>query len=229
MFIDFHTHRCLHFTNCLEIVSVHRGKQIPGSFYTIGFHPWWQSTLLSEEQVLFLGNELKNNQGCLGIGECGLDKLKGSELKIQSGIFEQHISVANTFGCPLIIHCVRAFHEVLEYRKSNENSIWVVHGFVRNKTLAGQLLDKGIYLSVSPSAKMSTVFQETLSYLPLDRIFLETDSEKSLTIQERYSIFAGLRGIPLESLQKAMIDNLFTFYHWKENIIRNGLKGLNYS
>lgn len=229
MYIDFHTHRSLYFADCLEIVSVHKGKQIPGSFYTIGFHPWWQDTPLSNEQILFLFNEVKNNAGCLGIGECGMDKYKGPDLKTQSGIFDQHIAVANEVGCPVIIHCVRSFNEILEFRKSNGNSNWVVHGFVRNKTLAGQLLDKGIYLSIAPTTIMSPVFKETLAYLPLDRIFIETDSEKSLTIHERYSILAALRGVKLESLKATIIHNLFTFYHWKENIIRDGLKGQNYS
>jgi TatD DNase family protein len=116
----------------------------------------------------------------------------------------------------------------MDLKKQMGKTPWVIHGFVRNKILAGQLLDKGIYLSVAPYLNMPVSFRETLEYLPLDMIFLETDSEYSLSIGERYKIFSDLRRIQIRDSEKIFFDNVCRFFTWKEMVLRDGLSGVSY-
>ncbi|MBK8621016.1 MAG: TatD family hydrolase [Saprospiraceae bacterium] len=227
MFIDFHTHRRILPENSVEIISVHPGKQSPGDWFTTGYHPWWTFEKLSETEFLVL-SEASAKKGFLAIGECGLDRLKGPPLNVQMDIFIQQIQLANTLQCPLIVHCVRAFQEVMDVKKQLGKTPWVIHGFVRNKILAGQLLDKGICLSVAPYMNMPVSFRETLEFLPLDMIFLETDSEYSLSIGDRYKIFSELRRIQIREAEKIFFDNVCRFFTWKEMMLRDGLNAVNY-
>jgi TatD DNase family protein len=160
------------------------------------------------------------NPFCLGLGEFGLDNLKGAEIDVQVAIFIQQIQIANQLKSPVIVHCVRAFDRLLRLRKQYGETPWVVHGFVRNKTLAKQVLDSGMYISVAPHEKLSISFRETLQYLPLDRIFLETDSDFALNIRERYRIFAALREIDVQDFKEQMYQNFITFFcdKWKHHI-----------
>jgi TatD DNase family protein len=227
MYIDFHTHRRIMPENGVEIISVHPGKQTPGQLFTAGYHPWWTPEKLSESELMLL-LDYSENTGFLAIGECGLDRLKGPSLDVQIDIFVQQIQLANSLQCPLIIHCVRAFQEVMDLKKQLGKTPWVIHGFVRNKILAGQLLDKGIYLSVAPYLNMPVSFRETVEYLPLDMIFLETDSEYSLSIADRYKIFSDLRHIQIREAEKIFFDNVCRFFTWKEMVLRDGLSGVSY-
>ncbi|MCE2788642.1 MAG: TatD family hydrolase [Saprospiraceae bacterium] len=214
--IDFHTHRVTQSeADMKEIVSVHPGRWREAEFYTLGFHPWWTNERLSAAEVEMLTDHWKNKAGCIAIGECGLDRLKGPEMEIQEDIFAQHIKLSSELQAPLIIHCVRAFDRLIQLKRASASSNCVVHGFVRHKILAKQLLDNGILLSVAPRYSMSLVMEEKLRYVPLDRVFLETDSDYSISIKERYRIFAQLRAMKTEMLQEQLFQNTINFFHKK--------------
>jgi TatD DNase family protein len=218
--IDFHTHSQREQNDILEVISLHPGKLRDKKYYTVGFHPWWTLNTLSDTDLGILKSSFIDDSFCLGLGEFGLDNLKGAPIDLQEAIFIQQLMIANEVNAPVVIHCVRAFDRMLRIRTSLGHTPWVVHGFVRNKTLAKQILDKGIYLSVAPHDQMNGVFEEMLKYIPLDRIFIETDSDTSFNISQRYCIFAALRNLPLEEIQEQLYTNFITFYSskWKYHI-----------
>jgi TatD DNase family protein len=213
--IDFHTHSKREINNIVEVISVHPGLKETDTWHTMGYHPWWTTQPLTDEALDVLYQQYKIQPNCLGIGECGLDKLKGVALNIQEVIFQQHIELANQLHAPLIVHCVRAYDRLLILHKKFAKTPWVIHGYMRNFTLAQTLLQAGIYLSVAPAAQLTSVFKETLHHLPLEKTFLETDSETSLNISQRYAIFAALRQIELPELQEQLFSNFKTFFAWK--------------
>lgn len=225
-YIDFHTHSEWNGDDTLEVVSIDCNKMKQAKYYTIGYHPWWISGKLSVEQILILQNTYMNDPRCLGIGECGLEILKGMPIGVQEDVFLQQIDIANALNAPMVIHCVRAFDRVLHMKKTYGKTPWVIHGFVRNKILAKQVLDTGCYLSVAPSQKMAPTFYETLAYLPSDRFFIETDSDFSLDIKKRYAILAKLRNCKTDQLKDTIFSNFAKFYSekwkyhtgWKEPI-----------
>ena len=183
----------------------------------MGFHPWWTEELLNREQINTLQQKYVQDPFCLGIGECGLDKLKGIDLERQEEIFIQQIMVANLLGAPVIVHCVRAYDRVIRLKKSLAMTPWVIHGFVRNKVLAKQLLDADILMSLAPSSIMANSFEETLKYIPLNSLFLETDSDFRHNIMERYEIMATIRKIEIHHLKEQIFINFKIFFSekWK--------------
>lgn len=219
-YIDFHCHSMWNGDDTIEVVSLHNGQQKDCQYYTIGHHPWWTLQTLIDIELEQLSDKYLHDDRCLGLGEFGLDNLKGANIDVQEEIFIQQLMIANQVKAPVIIHCVRAFDRVLRLRKKYGETPWVVHGFVRNKILAGQVLDAGISISVAPHTIMSSVFKEMLGYVPLDKIFLETDSDFTMNIKDRYAIFAALRHFNVATLQEQMLQNFTSFYKnkWKHHI-----------
>lgn len=219
-FIDFHTHSRWNGDDVIEVVSLHGAQEKDVKYYTIGYHPWWTLKLLSEEELTLMSDKYRDDAFCLGMGEFGLDNLKGAEIELQEKIIIQQIQIANQSKSPVVIHCVRAFDRMLRLRKKYGETPWVVHGFVRNKTLAEQVLATGMYISMAPHDQISLPFRDTLLFLPLDKIFLETDSDFSMDIRERYRIFAELRGMDIQVLKDQIYQNFITFYteKWKHHI-----------
>ncbi len=219
-YIDFHTHSRWNGDDVLEVVSMHGAQDKDVIYYTVGYHPWWTLKLLNENELALMSHLYGNDTFCLGMGELGLDNLKGADIELQEKICIQQIQIANISKSPVVIHCVRAFDRMLRLRKKYGETPWVVHGFVRNKTLAGQVLEAGMYISVAPHDHISLSFEETLFCLPLDKIFLETDSDITMDIKERYRIFAAMRGIDIQVLKDQMYQNFITFYteKWKHHI-----------
>jgi TatD DNase family protein len=217
MYIDFHTHKPLYSNDkeVIEVISAHQTVKYENEFYTIGHHPWWTEKALNNNEINNLEQNLQN-KFCLGIGECGLDKLKGASKKIQEEVFYQQIQIANQNNASLIVHCVRQYDQILHFRKQYGKTPWVIHGFRRNQQLAKSLLDQGINLSISPFENMNPSFKEMLQYIPLNSFFIETDSEYSLNIKERYAIMAQLKGIEINDLQTIMNQNFIEFFKSKE-------------
>lgn len=107
----------------------------------------------------------------------------------------------------MILHVVRAYQELIAYRKSlHARQPWIIHGFRGKKEVARTLLDQGFYLSFGQK------FQpETLRYVPEDRFLLETDESLS-PIREIYQEAASTRKTTVEQLEKAVsstINKLF--------------------
>ena len=116
-FIDFHTHSRWNGDDILEVVSIHGTQKKEVTFYTIGYHPWWTLKLLTGKELYLMADRYINDPFCLGLGEFGLDNIKGADIDLQEEIFIQQIQMANRLKSPVIIHCVRSFDRMLRLRK----------------------------------------------------------------------------------------------------------------
>ena len=226
-YVDFHTHRRICTDNTIEVISSHPPRWKPAQVYTIGYHPWWTEEPLLPMALAELSHHYKEVDTCLGLGELGFDQLKGPALSVQDAIFHQQISLANDLQAPVVIHCVRAFDRLLKARRQVGQTDWVVHGFMRNRILAKQLLDQGLFLSLAPYHRMHQSYADMLRFVPLDRIFLETDSDYRLGISERYHIFASLRNMDMLTLRTQLYLNFTLFYSTKWQHL-TGSNALNY-
>jgi TatD DNase family protein len=193
---------------------MHKTVKYENEYFTVGHHPWWTESLLLEDDLRNL-ETLLLNKFCLGIGETGLDKLKGASKEIQEEVFYQHIMLANTHNVPLIIHCVRQYDQLINFRKKYGKTPWVIHGFRRNVQLAKSLIEQGIMVSVSPFENMNESVIEMLKCLPSESYFIETDSNYTVNIKERYQIMTSLRNTDLEELKNQMTENFTNFFKWK--------------
>ena len=69
-------------------------------------------------------------------------------LKQQIEAFHEQIAIAESLRKPLIIHCVRAYSELLAFRKKSDQSIpWIFHWFNADEQIARELIEKTAYLS----------------------------------------------------------------------------------
>jgi TatD DNase family protein len=212
-YLDFHTHKMRHDDrdDIVEIVSVHPGKGHPHRFYTIGYHPWWIDQPLSTEQHQKLSVELVKPD-CLALGEVGLDNLKGPPIGIQMDILRSQLPLAVAHNKPVIIHCVRAFDQLIQIKKEFPSiKRWCIHGYGRHAILARQLVDQGFYLSLMPGLPEEK-YAELLNNVPLERIFLETDSMPDCSIDQIYSSIAALINMEVSDLCRRMNENAQTFF-----------------
>jgi TatD DNase family protein len=87
---------------------------------------------------------------------------------------------------------------------------WCVHGYGRHSILAKQLIDQGFYLSLIPSKPDKYV--DWFASLPLDKLFLETDSMPDTTILDVYNDVSALTGISVDELKRQMNSNAREFF-----------------
>ncbi|HNR20602.1 MAG TPA: TatD family hydrolase [Bacteroidia bacterium] len=173
--------------------------------YSAGLHPWFIKEEDFEIDFLKL-KDAASLPNVVAIGECGLDKVCGSSFELQAKAFERQIILANETGKPLIIHCVRAFGEVVNLLKQNNNKVPVVfHGFNKNATLAKQLIDNGFYLSFG-EALLNTAMKDVFYSVPLENFLLETD-KSFFDIERIYSQACTIKNIDLNSLSLQIMKN----------------------
>ena len=176
-FFNFHTHQYTNQPNILELVNQYPQEfddLIP--FYSIGIHPWYITEKRIDEDLKIIEEKLQN-QNCLAIGECGLDKRIDTPLELQTLVFEEQLALAEKYTKPVVIHCVAAFQEVIAIKKKMKISVpMIIHGFSKNSQIANQLIKEGFYISFGKyllkNPKLKTVFQD----VPNDRFLLETDT-----------------------------------------------------
>jgi TatD DNase family protein len=210
MYIDFHTHSLRNIDNkdVLEIISVHPNQQKYKQYFTLGYHPWWTQDLLTQEELLILENTYSNDIHCLALGEFGLDKLQGPAIDRQMEIVKQQLSLAERLQAPVIIHCVRQYDALTKLKLQYNIPAWVIHGYYRNKELAMQLIDKGFYLSFCCHQNAPSSFLEAVKVIPIDKMFLETDSYPTVNIIEVYEFSAQIKNIGLENLKNQILQNI---------------------
>lgn len=212
--IDFHTHipkpgNSLNIIN----VSIYKPQDLfPLNSYTLGIHPWDSGCSDQEEKLIMLLGQVKKSE-VVAIGEIGLDRLKGAELNTQKILFIKQIEIAEQVQKPVIVHCVRAWSELLEVKKVKTSSRinWAIHGFRGNPELTHQLIDHDFYLSFGVHIIDATPsLAEALTITPLNRLFFETD-ESPIPVEEVYSAASDILNIPIEDLVRQTHKNLDTF------------------
>ena len=205
-FVNIHTH---HLRNEKDI-SIYNNRFLfdedikTDCFFSIGIHPY-DSHLLTEHSLKELEPFL-NHKNCFAIGECGLDKLISVDLKQQQFILNQQLNLALTYNKPVIIHCVKAFDELISVCKPFENKLkLIIHGFNKSEELALQLTSKGYYLSLHPALFIKESFN--ITKLPIEQLFFETDDDSSLSINEVYRKFSIKLNMSESKLKEKIYGN----------------------
>lgn len=113
----------------------------------------------------------------VAIGECGLDKRLSISLHKQIEFFERQIFLANENKIPLIVHLIGHWDEAITLLKKATIPV-IMHSYSGSKEIAKRFLDLGFYLSFSGAIcrKGFTNAKISAQFVPLDRVFIETDS-----------------------------------------------------
>lgn len=208
-YIDIHTHTVIPKTQENRISFYNRivGQETLGDLshielFSVGIHPWFIYSDKSNDQLLEQLWEKAKQPEVWMIGEAGLDKLHETPLERQLYLFEQQALLAEELHKPLIIHCVKAWSELLALRKKiRPLSPWLIHGFRGKRELAEQLLKENIYLSFGEQFQSAA-----LQIAWPTHFFLETDESK-LDIQEIYKKAVAALSVPTEMLMEQIEQN----------------------
>jgi TatD DNase family protein len=209
-FLDIHTHQSIEKAGVLSIqsLSLTSNLLLPTTLISVGLHPWYATLDQLDAQLKSLTEIVAQNNVKL-IGECGLDKLKGEKLENQLQILTPQILLAEKLNKPLILHCVKAFDELIKLKQELEVKVpMIIHGFNKNAELGQQLIAKGFYLSFG-KAILNPHSGAAKLIATMDTFFLETD-DAVLTIEEIYVAAANLKKCSVDEL-KARI-----FANWKK-------------
>ena len=213
MFVDIHTH--IDNQSVIKIVSDNFEEKV---LTTWGVHPWdvdaiylTQISQISQNWTTKGFSSLKRTEPTdliWGIGEVGLDKVHKETFEKQIEVFEEMIRLSESYKKPMIIHCVRAYSEIIEIRKKTKATMpWVIHGFNSSVETMRQLLRYDMYISLGEVLyRNENQAIKILKDIPLDRLFLETDVS-GRDIRDVYAKAAQLMGCDLDFLCKQIFKN----------------------
>lgn len=185
---------------------------VPNELYSVGLHPWHVQKNILIQNLNLIHSVAKNPQ-VIAIGEAGLDKKINTPLEFQLQAFEFQIDIAKTVNKPMIIHCVKAYNEILELKnKYNHQKPWIIHWFNANAQVGLQLISKGFYLSFGHMLfKEDSKAFKAFTDIPLEYIFFETD-DAGYGIDEVYQRASCILSIPLAELEASIEKNFENFF-----------------
>ncbi|MGI9158956.1 MAG: TatD family hydrolase [Saprospiraceae bacterium] len=198
-YLNVHTHAPTGNADALEIESLYFGQSLSGKtrFFSAGLHPWYIAGMDMAVAEAWM-NALVRRPNMIAVGETGLDKRAGAAWSDQLAAFDCCIRLAKSLNKPLVIHCVRAYEEVLlqlqKHRFLPDGKV-IFHGFNKHAQIAARLLQAGCYLSFGADLfRLGNHAADALRQTPDDRFFLETD-DKQIGIEEIYARAAAIRGV----------------------------------
>jgi TatD DNase family protein len=187
---DFHSHRRKSAARTLVSGTLAEG------FSSFQAHPWDAATPLISTDI----------SAFAAVGEIGLDKVKGPDMACQINRFEAMLCEADKYNKSVVIHCVRAWDELLQLRRSHPRQNWLIHGFRGSPELLEQLRKQGFWLSLGIPG-IGKLLKKGFS---LEHIGFETD-DLDCTIEEILQIAAEKLELPVEKVEKITDRNFEEF------------------
>lgn len=172
--------------------------------FSCGIHPWYSED--SDSQMAYL-NEIVSDPRIVAIGETGLDKLKGPSYDIQIPVFKKHIDLSEKLHKPIIIHCVKAWEELIKVRQETKpTQPWIIHGYRGKPELTKRLINEGFLFSVGDDINV-----DSMMLIPVESIFCETD-EDEMDIREVYMQAAQAVNMELEDFANQVAKNVYRVF-----------------
>lgn len=113
------------------------------------------------------------------IGEIGLDGSKGyaEHMEVQKVVFEHILNKCCEFSDKILtIHSLNAVDQVLELLSIYpEAGTPILHWFLATKKQVDRAVELGCYFSIGPAMLNSARAKKVISWLPQNRVLLETD------------------------------------------------------
>ena len=140
-----------------------------------GIHPWycgeWDGECESD-----LRERLASDRKA-GVGEIGLDSVRGGDIDLQTDVFMKQLAVAREADRPVTVHMVGTEKRVLDsLRASGISTPVILHSF-KSESYARPFAELGCYFSVNPRlvAKDPQNVRRILDAIPAERLLVESD------------------------------------------------------
>jgi TatD DNase family protein len=159
--------------SALKIIEI--SKKFENVLPMIGIHPS-EIDNFKDEDFNYLEDFIKKEK-IIGIGEIGLDYTYKTDKNKQKEIFEKQFQLAEKYKLPVVLHIRETFNNVFEILK-NFKVIPIWHSCTGNLEEVEKFLEIGGFISFSGiiTFKNASRLREIVKIVPLERIFLETDS-----------------------------------------------------
>ena len=200
--------------------AVALAQRYPQFYATVGIHPQ-EAAETTLEDIAKL-RELAANRKTVGIGEIGLDYYWEERCPrlVQQQWFRAQLELANELSMPVVIHDREAHEDTLHILKEYHPE-GILHCFSGSVEMAREILNLGMYISLGGvvTFKNARKTVEVASYVPLDRLVLETDAPylapephrgkrcDSSMIRFVAETIAALRGITADELLQITAEN----------------------
>lgn len=142
----------------------------------IGLHPWYADRLGDSMDQL----SAFWDSGYIGVGEIGLDKLRGPDIETQIACFRWQLEAGLRLNRPVSVHCVRMWGKMVEILSDYApfHRRVAIHAYGGSADTAHQLVEMGVMVSIC-----GTVFSDdrlrlrkAVSSIPAKHLLLETDA-----------------------------------------------------
>ncbi|MCU0431526.1 MAG: TatD family hydrolase [Cytophagaceae bacterium] len=208
MLVDIHTHQA-HAHAHVQSFDIH--QPLPEtSWFTVGLHPWYveASTWKANAEKLIPFLQLPH---CLGLGECGLDALRGPDLSIQRAALLYQWELAKTFQLPVILHLVKSYEACWQLRHSLPGTPVLLHGFTGSVAWMRKFSELGCYFSFGASLLRLPHLKQVLEETPFDKIVLETDTAPAGTLEQLARQVAIIKGCEEAFVEQQLLSNSICF------------------
>ena len=198
-------------------------------YAAVGIHPHDVKDI-TEADLIEL-EQMAKHEKVVAIGEIGLDYYyDNSPRELQREYFIKQIELANKLSLPIIIHSRDASMETYEILKGHKKDIGcVLHCFSQSLEMAELYLKIGCHLSFAGplTFKKSSKLKEVARNIPLDKIFIETDSpyltpepyrgRRNDPSKVRYVAeeLSKLRAISVDKIAEITMNNAIEFFDIK--------------
>lgn len=211
-YIDIHSHKSESESGIFRIYNLFLQDYRPDidhEVFSCGLHPWHIQYYQNIDHFPERLERAIDHPGMIAIGEAGLDKIIPVEMSKQIGIFKKQVELSEKHKLPVIIHCVKAFQELLQVRQdTSAKQTWILHGFNSSAQMAGDLTDKGIFISAGMRLlKSSSKCEDVLKNIPLGFLFVETDDDEVKGIKDIYYEISSCLEIDAEELRITVLEN----------------------
>lgn len=197
----------------------------------LGVHPS-DSGELTEADINWLKEQCAHPK-CLAVGEIGLDYYwEEPEHEIQQKWFRRQLQLAREVKLPVVIHSREAAKDTIDIMKEEkaEEIGGVIHCYSYSKETARIFLDMGFFIGVGGvlTFKNGRKLKETVEYVPMDRIVLETDcpylspvpfrGKRNSSLHLPYVVeeLARIKGLEVQEVEQITWENACRLYRMEE-------------
>ncbi len=151
------------------------------------------------EKLEKLITEFKNSESefsshLVALGPCGIDHdweslenngrereyLDSQTIYEERNLFESELQIAKKLDLPVIVHSRKGFQDTMDILRTVKYNKGVIHGFSYSLSELDFFLNLGWYISfdgsITFSSKNKNEIAEMVSYVPLNRLLIESDS-----------------------------------------------------
>lgn len=214
--------------------AIKLAEQYEGVYATVGIHPHEAALAKPEDFDELVA--LSRHPKVVAWGEIGLDYYYDhSPREVQQRVFVQQMELANAAKLPIIIHCrpshnsTNAWDDALRLIREDWSATGlggVMHCFGGAIEHATASLDLGFVISFAGNVTYPKAqnIRDAATMVPLDRIFIETDSpylapvphrgkrNEPAFVTEVARCIAGLRRISSEEIGQRTSENFHRFF-----------------